>query len=99
MEKKELQKELKMVSSISKALELRKIYNDNEKVLDGISKAISKEKDEETKLAMIAAASKSLDISERNPHMKDKEIIKRVIKELSSINREISKHKLEKSKN
>lgn len=98
MEKKELDKELKMVSAISRALEMRRIENDNEKVLSDISRFVSQEKKEETKLGMIAAASMSLDIADRNPNMKDREIIKTVIKELSSINEEISKHSIKKSK-
>ena len=99
MEKSDLDNEVKMISAVSRALELRKVENDNEKIINQISNFSSQEKSEETKLRMIAAASKALDIAERNPRLKDKEIIKQVSRELSSISQEINKHKIEKSKN
>jgi len=86
---KDVDIKIKMISAVTEALAFRRIEQDNEKILSHISLLVSGEKNEETKLAMIAAASKSLEIAEKG--LRDKEIIKRIALDSQNILKNIKK--------
>jgi len=86
---KDVDIKIKMISAVTEALAFRRIEQDNEKILSHISLLVSGEKNEETKLAMIAAASKSLEVADAG--LKDKEIIKKVIQDSQNILKNIKK--------
>jgi len=67
--KKDIYKKIRMIAAVSEALSFKKGNSDadNEKALRHISKFVSSERDEETKIGMIASASRALSIQERSP--------------------------------
>jgi hypothetical protein len=89
MVQKNLDDKIKMISAVSRALELRKLNSDNEKILGEISSFASSEKNPEVKLGMIAAASKALEIADQDSRLKEKDVIKKVMASLSTIKRTI----------
>jgi len=78
---------VKMLSAVTEALKLKKQdkFADSEQILKTITRFAEKEKSKKTQLAMIAAASKTLSISERMHFISEKEVIRKVMPELSKI--------------
>ena len=83
----EIDKKVKMISSVSQALSFRKKNSnaDNEEILKHISQFVKQEKDKQTKLLMIAASSKALQILDKAPFLTDREIIRKVMQDLPEI--------------
>ncbi len=90
---KEIHKQTRMIASVSEALAFRRKNPavDNELVLKHISKFILSEKDDMTKIGMIASAAKALEITERTPSLKDREVIRLVMSDLGNIMSNIGK--------
>lgn len=88
---KEIHKQTRMIAAVTEALSFKRknFTSDNQVILKHIAKFVSVEADELTKIGMIASASKALEISERNPAMKEREIIKQVVNELDGIIQQI----------
>lgn len=78
---------VKMVSAITEVLSYRKQnpMAKEEDILHHIFKFARIEKDKKTKMGMLAAASKTVQIFEKNPRLTEKEVIREVMKELPGI--------------
>lgn len=89
MSKATINIKIKMISAVTEALMFKNKnqYASDEEILKHISKFVSSEKNRLTKLAMIASASKALDIANKIK----KEIINKTLKELPSILKNIDK--------
>ena len=81
------EKGVNMIAAVSKALAFRKNNPraDSEMIMKHVSRFIEATEDDGAKLGMIAASSRAVYILEREPNLTDKEIIKRVMKELPEI--------------
>lgn len=79
--------EIKMISAISEAFKFKKTNPkaDSESILKHISGFVQEEKTHDSKMAMIAAVSKAVSISEKYNFLSDKEIIRKVMPELKEI--------------
>ncbi len=78
---------VKMISSASKAFELRKgnsSMGENE-ILAHISRMAYSERDQKVKIGMMAAASKALSIIDRNPNYNERQVLREVMQELPGI--------------
>jgi len=74
-------KKLAMVMVVSEVLKLRKGRNDlsHEEMMRNLDNFIHRTKDKDSRLMMVVAASKTLDVINRNPKMNDKEIMKTMV--------------------
>ena len=83
---------MKMIAGVSSALDFRKRHPnaDSEKILRHVSEIVRTEKDVDIKLGMIAAASKAVSLIEKNPSLKDREVIKIIMDSLPEIVQNIS---------
>jgi hypothetical protein len=73
-----------MVTVISEVLKIKKDKKDldYEEMMHQLERFIHKAKDKDSRLMMIVAASKTLDVINRNPKISDKEIMKRMVDDL-----------------
>jgi hypothetical protein len=60
--------------------------------MNEVARLAKDEKDEQAKVGMIAAASKALEIAERNPSFSDRKIISQVMADLPSILSTVKEH-------
>ncbi len=90
-----MEKKISMIAAVSEALSFRKINKNvnHEDILSHISNFVSATKEEETKLNMIAAAAKALTIIEREPQLDEKEIIGRVMQQISEISKTVDENR------
>ena len=90
-----MDEKIKMLSAVSEVVSFRKknLLATDEEILQHISKHIRKEKvrGRDTKLLMIAAASRTFEISKKNPKLNDKELWKLFVKEMPLIVKNIQK--------
>lgn len=79
--------EVRMVSAISHAVKHKKQnkFFTNEEVLKEVSKFIEAENNYPTQMAMIAAASKALTLSDQFPNLSERQLIKKIMPELQEI--------------
>jgi hypothetical protein len=78
-------KGISMISAASHALKFYRESGSHEKAMNRVGRVISDERNELTKLGMIAAASKALSIAEKNPGLADKQIVNQVMAELPAL--------------
>jgi len=80
-------KKLSMVTVVSEVLEMRKGKKDlsHEEMMRDIDGFIHRTKDKDARLMMVVAASKTLDVINRNPKMSDKEIMKIMVGDFDSL--------------
>lgn len=73
-----------MVTVISEVLKIKKDKKDldYEEMMHRLERFIHKTKDKNSRLMMIVAASKTLDVINRNPKFNDKEIMKMMVDDL-----------------
>jgi hypothetical protein len=78
---------VKMMAAVAEALKYRKGNPSMEygRIMQHISDMVRKERNQHTQLGMIAAASKALTISEKEPRLKEREVMKRVMEQLPEI--------------
>jgi hypothetical protein len=81
------EKKLAMVMVISEVLEMRKGRKDlsHEEMMRNLDSFIHRTKDKDARLMMVVAASKTLDVVNRNPKMSDKEIMKTMVGDFDSL--------------
>jgi hypothetical protein len=74
-------KKLAMVMVVSEVLKLRNGIKDlsHEEMMRELENFIHRTKDKDARLMMVVAASKTLDVVNRNPKMTDKEIMKTMV--------------------
>lgn len=89
---KETQRGIAMISAATHALKARREFNDSGSAMNVVTKLIKEQKDEQTKIGMIAAASKALEIADRNPELTDRAIINQVMVELPGIMSTVKEH-------
>ncbi|MFH1430898.1 MAG: hypothetical protein ABIG37_00310 [Nanoarchaeota archaeon] len=79
-------KKLAMVRAVSEVLKLKRGRKDvsHEQMMKEMEGFIHKTKDKGSRLMMVVAVSKTLDIIERNPKMSEKDVIKKMVSEFSS---------------
>jgi len=80
-------KQVHMMSAVTEVLKFRKGNPkvDNEKMMQHISNMAKNIRNQQTKIGMVAAASKALSIIEIEPNLTDKEVMKKVMNELPNI--------------
>jgi hypothetical protein len=78
---------IKMVSAVAEIFAFRRLNPNIEKedILQHIANFVATERDEQTKIAMVAAASKAADMIENNPYLSEKETIRTIMQEIPSI--------------
>ena len=76
---------VKVMSAAAKAFEYRKRGMSPEEVLMNISKMTSSERDQKTKIGMIASATKTLSVIDKNPSYNERQVLSEVMRELPSI--------------
>lgn len=89
---KDTQKGIAMISAVTHALKARREHNDVGAAMNEVSRLAKSERDEQTKVGMIAAASKALEIAERNPDFSDRKVITQVMSDLPSIISTVKEH-------
>ncbi|MEM3405823.1 MAG: hypothetical protein QW117_02540 [Candidatus Pacearchaeota archaeon] len=82
---------INMINAVNEVLKYRKenpkidFVIDYEKIIKYVSEKSNSVNDYKTRMAMIAAASKAINILQKEPNLKDKEVINKVMKEFPSI--------------
>ena len=78
---------LAMVTSITEVLKIRKGKKDvnHEEMMRELEGVIRKVRDKDSRLMMIVAASKTLDVLNRNPKMSDKEVMKKMVQDFDAM--------------
>jgi hypothetical protein len=78
---------LAMVMVVSEVLEMRKGRKDlsHEEMMRDLDSFIHKTKNNNARLMMVVAASKTLDVINRNPRMTDKEIMRIMVNDFDSL--------------
>ena len=87
-----VQKQMRMMNAVSEAVSFRKKNPraDHSDIMDYISNNVIKfENDPGTKIAMIAATSKVLEILDKNPGMSERQVTQEIVKELPGILRNL----------
>jgi len=86
-----MEKEVKMISTVSAVLDFKRKNPgaDSEKILRYVADFVSKEKDYDTKISMMATGTKAVSIIERNPRLSEREVIKKIVELLPEINSNI----------
>jgi hypothetical protein len=84
---------VKMVSAVTEVLKFKKENPraNYEQSLQHISNIVKKEKNQYIKLGMVSSASKALSILEREPRLKDKDVMRKIVDELPKILEKIDK--------
>ena len=80
-------KKVSMMTVVSEVLELRKGKKDlsHEEMMRELDSFIHRTKEKDSRLMMVVAASKTLDVINRNPKMSDKEIIKKMVNDFDNL--------------
>lgn len=87
------QRGIAMISAASHALKaLREHRGDVGQAMNDVSRFVREQRNEQTKIGMIAAASKAIEIAERNPEMSDRNVINQLMVELDSIIAVVRQH-------
>jgi hypothetical protein len=81
-----------MISAVTHALKTRRELGDSGSAMNVVTKLAREQRDEQAKIGMIAAASKALEIAERNPDMTDRKIINQVMSDLPGILSTVREH-------
>ena len=79
--------QVNMVSAVTEAVKIKKENPgmDNERIMQKISRMAENVRGEQAKLGMVVAASKTLQIMDREKGLKDKDIIKMVVAEFPNM--------------
>ena len=80
-------KKVSMMTVVSEVLKIKKGRKDlsHEEMMRNLEGFIHRAKDKDSRLMMVVAASKTLDVINRNPKMSDKEIMKKMVNEFDSL--------------
>ena len=80
-------RKLSMVTIVSEVLEMRKGRKDlsHEEMMSKLEGFIHRTKDKNSRLMMVVAASKTLDVVNRNPKMSDKDIMKTMVRDFDNM--------------
>lgn len=81
-----MKEEVKIIAAVGEVFSYRKANpkSTKEEVMRHISKFIGHEKNEKVKIGMVASSSKALDILEREPSLTEKEVMKRIMQNMSN---------------